>query len=201
MPLNLGGGEGKPYIRFSPSINSWEMSSPDGRTEFTWDAPVVFDVHGLQLGWMKIDSMGRDWLPWASLSERAPQPEEKDATGNPTYKIGFAINVVSTKLFGEEPVREFSANTFGNLTFIQELYNQCETNPEFKSGKAPVVKITGAKAQKVGKGNTRIPEFEIVKWVDRPAELSGGTTEASVVQSAPQPAPVETSAPADDDEF
>jgi len=203
MPLNLGGGEGKPYIRFSPSIRAWEMSSPEGKTEFTWDAPAVFDVAGLQLGWLKIDSQGRDWMPWPSITNRLPQPEEKDRDGNPTYKLGFRIDVVSTKLFGDEPVREFSANTFGNLTFIQELYNHCEENPEFKSGKAPVVQITGSTPMKVGKGNTQIPQFEVKKWVDRPAELSGGTTEAVVMQSAPQPAPqpAPTPAPADDDEF
>jgi len=197
MPLNLGGGEGKPYIRFSPSINSWEMSSPEGREEFTWDAPVVFDIQGLQLGWMKIDSMGREWEAWPSLTQRVPQPSDE-------HKIGFAINVVSTKLFGEEPVREFSANTFGNLTFIQELYNQCEQAPEFKEGKSPVVAITGSKAQKVGKGNTRIPEFEIKKWVDRPAELDSAEVEApqSSATSAPsQPAPQPAPAPVEDDEF
>ena len=193
MPLMLGGGDSKPYIRFSPSINSWEMSGAEGREEFTWDAPVVFDVHGLQLGWMKIDTMGREWAPWASRDQRTPQPSEE-------HKIGFAINVVSSKLFGDEPVREFSANTFGNLMFIQELYNTAEANPEFKSGKVPVVQITGSKAQKIGKGTTRIPEFEIKKWVDRPAELGEGSTEAPVAQAAPQQAPVET-APASDDEF
>lgn len=188
MPLMLGGGDSKPYIRFSPSINSWEMSGAEGREEFTWDAPVVFDVHGLQLGWMKIDTMGREWAPWASRDQRTPQPNEE-------HKIGFAINVVSSKLFGDEPVREFSANTFGNLMFIQELYNTAEANPEFKSGKVPVVQITGSKAQKIGKGTTRIPEFEIKKWVDRPAELGEVSTEAPVAQE-----PVET-APASDDEF
>lgn len=199
MPLMLSGGEGKPYIRFSASVNAWEMSTADGRTEFTWDAPVVFDIHGLQLGWMKIDGMGRDWQPWPSLTQRIPQPDDE-------YKIGFAIDVVSTKLFGDEPVREFSANTFGNVSFIQELYNQCEATDEFKAGQVPVVKITGAKAQKIGKGNTRIPEFEIVKWVDRPSELDGGQSVAQndVVQSAPQPKaePAKAPEPAPmDDEF
>lgn len=195
MPLMLGGGgDSKPYIRFSPSVNSWEMSTADGRTEFTWDAPVVFDLVGLQLGWMKIDSMGREWSAWPSLTQRTPQPSEE-------HKIGFAISVVSNKLFGEEPVREFSANTFGNLTFIQELYNKAETAPEFKEGKVPVVQITGSVAQKVGKGNTRIPTFEIVKWVDRPAELND--SEVEVMQSTPQPkqAPVIDTPPAMDDEF
>jgi len=195
MPLMIGGGDGKPYIRFSPSINSWEMSTPDGRTEFTWDAPVVFDVHGLQLGWMRIDAQGRDWQPWPSLTQRTPQPDDE-------YKIGFRIDVVSNKLFGEEPTREFSSNTFGNLTFIQDLYNQSETAPEFKAGKVPVIQITGEKAQKVGKGNTRIPEFEIKKWVDRPDDLADGSVE--VVLSAPQPKPEPAPAPApaaDDDEF
>lgn len=195
MPLMLGGGgDSKPYIRFSPSINAWEMSGADGREEFTWDAPVVFDVHGLQLGWMKIDSMGREWAPWPSREQRLPQPSEE-------HKIGFAIDVVSSKLFGDEPVREFSANTFGNLMFIQELYNTAEQSAEFKEGKVPVVQITGSKAQKIGKGTTRIPEFEIKKWVDRPAELDSGQSELPQTSAtSAQPAPVAT-ATVEDDEF
>jgi hypothetical protein len=195
MPLMLGGGDSKPYIRFSPSINSWEMSGAEGREEFTWDAPVVFDVHGLQLGWMKIDSMGREWAPWPSRDQRLPQPSEE-------HKIGFAINVVSSKLFGEESVREFSANTFGNLMFIQDLYNNAEQAPEFKEGKVPVVQITGSKAQKIGKGTTRIPEFEIKKWVDRPAELSSPQAELPQTSATSASAPVAPApAPAEDDEF
>lgn len=195
MPLMIGGGEGKPYIRFSPSINSWEMSSPDGKTEFTWDAPVVFDVHGLQLGWLKIDSLGRDWQPWPTLTQRTQTPGEE-------YKVGFKIDVMSNKLFGDEPVREFSANTFGPLQFISHLYDKCENAEEFKAGKSPVVQITGAKPTKIGKGNTRIPEFEIVKWVDRPSELTATheTVTPSVTatpKAAPAPEPVAQS----DDEF
>jgi len=195
MPLMIGGGEGKPYIRFSPSINSWEMSTPDGRTEFTWDAPVVFDVHGLQLGWMRIDAQGRDWQPWPSLNQRAPSPGEE-------YKIGFKIDVVSNKLFGDEPTREFSANTFGPLQFISALYDACENAEEFKAGQVPVIKITGSKPVKVGKGNTRVPEFEIAKWVPRPDELAAsdeGVTQSAApaqAQAKPEPTPV-----VEDDEF
>jgi hypothetical protein len=58
-----------------------------------------------------------------------------------------------------------------------------------------------AKAQKVGKGNTRIPEFEIKKWVDRPADCQAVQLKHLSRKPAPQQAPVETAAPADDDEF
>jgi len=195
MPLMIGGGgDSKPYIRFGSNENLWKMSSPEGPVEFEFTAPVVFDLHNLVVGWLKIDQMGRDWQPWPSNTQRTPQPSED-------HKQGFAVNVVSNKLFGDEPVREFSANTFGSLQFIAELYNSVEFTDEFKQGKCPVVQITGSRVQKVGKGNPRVPEFEVKKWVDRPAELSGGTTEAVVVQSAPQPAPAPTPAPADDDEF
>jgi hypothetical protein len=199
MPLILGNGEGKPYIRFSPSVNSWEMSSTDGKREFTWDAPVVFDMHGIQLGWLSITAMGRDWQPWPSISQRTPQPQDGE------YKIGFKVDVVSTKLFGGEPVREFSANGTGTLQFIQELYNACEHQEGWKDGMLPVVKITGSTPMKVGKGNTRIPTFEIVKMVPRPAELDGGSSipSAPAPASKPAPAPAPASAPAaaEDDEF
>jgi hypothetical protein len=105
-------------------------------------------------------------------------------------------------LFGDEPAREFSANTFGPLQFISALYDACENAEEFKAGQVPVIKITGSKPVKVGKGNTRVPEFEIAKWVPRPDELAAsgeGVTQSAApaqAQAKPEPTPV-----VEDDEF
>lgn len=191
MPLNIGSGEAKPYIGFKASQNKWVMSTPNGNVEFDMDHPALFDMQNLVMGWLKIDHMGRDWHPWPDVNTKTQQPSEE-------HRYGFQIDVTSNKMFGDEPVRQYSENTYGNLKFIEILYNACENNDEFKAGKNPLVKITATPQIKIGKGNTRVPEFEIVGW-------KGGD---DVVQSAPQPkaepkpAPAPEPAPAaDDDEF
>jgi hypothetical protein len=197
MPLNLPtGGDAKPYIRYMPSLNAWEMSTADGREEFAFDKSAVFDIQHIQLGWLLLAEGQRDWQPWANN-----KPTAKPSEGE--YKAGFEINVYSSQMFGEEPVRSFSSNGTGPTMFIQALYNECEKAAEFAAGKSPVIQITGSKATKVGKGTTRVPQFTIVKWIDRPAPLGGGVAApaASAPAPAPKPAPAPAPATATSDEF
>lgn len=175
MPLNItGSGDAKAYISFKASIPAWIRSCEGGNEEFEWSDPALFDVHGLVMGWLLIDQNGRDWHPWPDLFTRPEKPSEM-------HQIGFQIDVTSNKMFGDEPTRQYSENTFGNLNLIQTLYNTCEQMDEFKEGKNPLVMITGSKPQKLGKGKTRIHEFEIKGWVD-----SG---EKTVEKPKPTPAP------------
>lgn len=198
MPLQLPtGGDAKPYIRFMPSLNAWELSNEAGREEFAFDKPAVFDIQNVQLGWLLLAEGHRDWQPWPS-NRMQPKPAEGE------YKPGFEVNVYSSQMFGAEPVRSFSSNGTGPTMFIQALYNECETHDEFAAGKSPVVQITGSKATKVGKGTTRVPQFEIVKWIDRPQALganmaiSGGEAAPSPApKAAAKPAPAPAAAPAD----
>ena len=37
----------------------------------------------------------------------------------------------------------------------------------------PLVKYVGATATRIGKGNTTIPNFEIIDWIARPDDLPG----------------------------
>lgn len=177
MPLAIpGGGDAKPYIRFQASMNSWQMSTEGGGTEeFEFEQPVVVDIQNVQLGWLLLETGNRDWKPWPNNSPQA-KPEGE-------YKAGFEAQFYSKTMFGDEPVRSYSSNSTGNVMFIQDLYNAAEACPEFNQAMSPVIKITGSKPIKVGKGNTRVPQFEIVKWIARP-EVFGAS-----VNSAPAPAP------------
>ena len=83
--------------------------------------------------------------------------------------------------------------------FIQELYNTAEQAPEFAQGKSPVVQITGSKPIKVGKGNTRVPQFTILKWIDRPGVFDGHDEPASAPAPAPKAAPAPAAAAAADE--
>jgi hypothetical protein len=199
MPLALPTGDSQPYIKFLPSGNSWQMSSEAGSVEFDFSKPAVFDVQKVQLGWLWLAEGQRDWQPWPN-NVQTPKPAEGE------YKAGFEMLVYSTVLFGEDQVRMFAASGTGSVMFIQALYNEAEKCPEFKEGMVPVVKINGSKPLKVGKGNTRVPQFEIVKWVARPTVL-GELTPAPAPAAKPaatKPAtkPAEPDMPpAGDDEF
>lgn len=184
MPLNLGGGGGSPFIRFKASINSWEKSSEGGSVEFHWTSPAIFDIEKIQLGWLLLEPGNVDWQPWPG-NVATPQLQGE-------YKRAFSMDVFSKALFGEEAVREFRTSASGCLEFIKELYNACEAN--FGKGQVPVVNITGSRAVKIGKGTTRVPTFEVVKWVARPSELDSDDDNISF---SPTPSPaVQSPAPA-----
>jgi hypothetical protein len=146
---------------------------------------------------MLLETGNRDWQPWPD-NQQQPKPQGE-------YKAGFDVDVYSTTMFGDEHVRSYSSNSTGNVMFIQELYNAAEQHAEFAQGLSPVVQLTGSKAIKVGKGTTRIPQFQILKWVPRPAALDASGADhapapAPAAKPAAKPAPA-PAAPADDSEF
>ena len=65
----------------------------------------------------------------------------------------------------------------------------------------PAINITKSTPTRIGKGSTKIPNFEIVKWVDRPAELNGeeAVSAAPEVKAEPTPAPAKENVFADDE--
>jgi len=208
MPINLGGGgDLKPYIRWAISDNVWEYSTPEGREEFEMKgATIVADIQGMTMGWMKIDVGVRDYQEWASFFEPTPDPNRADA---PTkeWKRGFAMDLMSTKLWGDTKVCEFSGNAAGALNFAANIFNKCEAAfyDDLVAGKVPVIKILDMPRKKVGLGNTRDINFHIEKMIDRPEEFDR-PQQAMTRNSAPQapkaeptPAPGETPAPTEDE--
>lgn len=195
MPLMIGGGNSRPYIRFSPASNAWLMSSESGTHEFNFSKPVAIDVQNIQLGWLMLETGQRDWQPWKN-NVRTPSP-------GTDYKEGLAVLLYSKDMFGDTPVRELVSNQTGVTMSFKKLYDELEEHPEFAAGKTPILKMTGAPVIKIGKGTSRIPAWELVKWVDRPAafdEAGGsvgnedrrGTTPGDKPKAEKQPAPAET---------
>ena len=60
-----------------------------------------------------------------------------------------------------------ASNTTASTRMIEKIYNEVENGPRPEEG-APR-QITGSKPLKIGKGTTREIQYEIVKWVPRPA--------------------------------
>jgi len=197
MPLNmLNEGGGTAFIRFSSDENAWLRSSEGGGLEEV-ETPfaVLIDIENVQLGWLKL-SGGRDWQPWPN-NDPTNTPKPSDA-----HKQGFSVKMYSTKVFGDEHLREFCASGTGTNMFIKKLYDECEATGEFGKGKVPAFKISKSKEKlKIGAGSTRIPPFEIVDWKDRPAEFADNAVAASSTSDATGAAAKSASASnADDDE-
>ena len=172
MNLNLSnsGGSGN-YIRFSPQANAW--SNQDG--EFALEK-FVFDHENLQTGWMLIAVGVYEFNADESLGRKAAQP-------SPEHKRGFKATFYN-KTMG---VAEFSANGAGANMGLEGLWKQVQAQAGANAGKLPVVEYTGSRPEKVGKGSTRVPEFNVTGWVARPAALQEGATQAEPEFSAPAP--------------
>jgi len=195
MNLNLssGGGSGN-YIRYSPQVNAWTRKNEDGNyIEFKF-TQAVFDYENVQTGWMLIATGQYEFLADNTLGKKGAQP-------SPEHKRGFRATFYNKELGG---VVEYSANGAGANMGLEALWKKVQAQAQDNAGKLPVVEFKGATAVKVGKGTTRVPEFDVVKWVARPAAMQdGGADESSFDAPKPiaKPAPSKPAPSMSDDEM
>lgn len=165
MPLsfNSGGSGGyTPYVRYMASTASW--ATADGAFQFK---KAAFDLGRIKTGWCFLaEGQAPEWVMDNSITDTAPRP---DGEG---WKRGFKVNMLSRDMFGEEePVREWGTNATGATMAIQKLFTDWEAmNPT--DNQVAIVEYAGATPTKVGKGNTNVPTLNILKLIDRPAELA-----------------------------
>ena len=172
LNLSSGGGNGN-YIRFSPQANAWT----NNLGEEIQLGKVVFDIDGVQTGWLELGVGVRDWQADSELGKKGPQP-------TPNHKRGFIITLYN-KTIG---AAEWSSSGVGPNLGLEKLYTDCAAQRAANAGKLPVLEYTGSKLEKIGKGTTRIPNFNIVSWIDRPAGMDQSDEEV-VAYQAPAPAP------------
>tara|TARA_R110000868_G_scaffold396044_1_gene668080 strand:- start:10 stop:588 length:579 start_codon:yes stop_codon:yes gene_type:complete len=190
LNLSNNNGSGNSYIRFAPQANAW--TNRDG--EEIQLKKVVMDLDSVQTGWLMIGAGVRDWQPDETLGAKSQSPGEG-------YKRGFVVTLYSKEL----GLVDWSANAYGPCKGFEKIYNEADKAAGDNEGKLPVIEYVNSTAEKVGKGNTRVPNFKLVSWVARPA---GMNAEDGLEQWAePEPAPVRKAskpAPApvmDDEEF
>jgi hypothetical protein len=190
LNLSNNNGSGNSYIRFAPQANAW--TNRDG--EEIQLKKVVMDLYSVQTGWLMIGAGVRDWQPDETLGAKSQSPGEG-------YKRGFVVTLYSKEL----GLVDWSANAYGPCKGFEKIYNECEKAVGDNPGKLPVIEYVNSTAEKVGKGNTRVPNFKLVSWVARPLGMDADGGE--FVEPEPAPAPVRKAAkpaPApvmDDEEF
>ncbi len=187
--LNLSSGSGfGNYIRFSPQANAWTNNNNE---EITLKK-VVFDIDNIKTGWLLLGVGVRDWVQDDSVGKKGSQP-------SPEHKRGFQV-VLYNKEIG---AAEWSSNGVGPNMGLEQMYKACAAERAANPDKLPVLEYKGSKAEKIGKGTTRIPQFVLTGWVARPAGLDA---EAEEPEYVPEPQPVRKAAPKpapvmDDDEI
>tara|TARA_B100000073_G_C23670607_1_gene548457 strand:+ start:368 stop:952 length:585 start_codon:yes stop_codon:yes gene_type:complete len=166
MPItDIKDSGGMPFIRYSIQEMRWYLSTEDkDMKEVKMTSPVIIDIENVQQGWLQISSNGRDWVSWGKDNKPTEKPSME-------HKPGFMMNMYSTKMFEDAPVRQLSSNAVALNMFMKNLYNACEKTGNFGSGKVPAVLLLDAKRIKIGKGNSVELLFDIKSWVDRPEEL------------------------------
>jgi hypothetical protein len=181
---------GGAYIIFKPTLNGWTLNKD---TEVTLDH-VVFDPETIKAGWGKMATgQAPEWI-WDNPPERkGPLPsEEKDKEGKPVWKRGFHVSFFA-KGIGLVTWSSTGAGPFdGFRACYEQIAKQLAANP----GAVPVLKYTGSTPVKKGLGNTRVPNFNLVKWVPRDSIPWDKAPDAA---AAPAPAPKPAPTAVDDD--
>ena len=164
MSLDLGNDSNfTPYIRWMASVQAWRENGEDGPQQVEIEN-VVMDLENIRQGWgFFAEGEAPSW-EWDNGS-RAPRPSTD-------HKRGFSVLLYSPRTFGaDSPSREWSSTATGAIKGLEAVHEEFERKRGENAGKLPVVAYTGSTAVRVGKGNTSIPNFQIVDWTDRPDGL------------------------------
>ena len=175
--LNLSSSSGSGnYIRFSPQANAWTNNN----NEEIELKKVVFDIDNIKTGWLLLGVGVRDWVQDESVGKKGPQP-------SPEHRRGFEITLYNREM----GAAAWSSNGVGNNISLEQMYKACAAERAANPSKLPVLEYKGSKAEKIGKGTTRIPQFVLTGWVARPAGLDAVADEFEAEPAAIVKLPVE----------
>lgn len=174
--LNIGstGGDFGPYVKYNAKAGRWYMKGTDGEIEV--QNPVfVADFDNIKTGWLLFLEGQAPSKVWdESLQTPAASPSEK-------HKRGFQLRLFSNDNFGG--VVELASSSMHLCASINEMYSKYDSEKNSNQGKLPVFKYTGSTPMKDKMGTNYKPNFEFVKWVDRPAELDTTSQEPAASQN------------------
>ena len=166
---NNASGDFKVFVKYNAKAGRW-YTKPDGADAEEYEVTnltAVFDMENLKTGWF-LFAPGVAPIKHIdpSLDTASPSPGEG-------FKRGFEIDLFSDKNLGG--VREFASTAGAVIEAMNDLYDAWQTGDK-NDGKLPVVKCAGVTGVTSKHGTNYRPEFEIVSWTPRPAELGGGDT-------------------------
>ena len=198
MPSGGGSSTINPFVKYNAkagrmirvdrtqSMGGWSSEEVDITDNFQ----AVIDLENIEVGWVYYSPNGPQRAMAVYKKQPTPQrPSDTDDQNKPLYKQGFTVLMALAKGSGGG-LREFGSAAGCVVEAMGALYDAYEVAPEARAGQLPVVKLAGVKAEKGNYGTNYRPNFEIVKWVDRPEALPTktlGTPAAAPVLRQPEP--------------
>lgn len=188
-----GGGEFTPILKYDARagrmfrVDRTQDASGGWQTEnveVTNGFQAVMDLEQVRVGWCLFAAGVQPSFSLVPLGQPLP------ARPSDQHKQGFKMLLKLGKSSGGD-VRELSATSKAVLSAVDELHTAYEAQKAQHPGQLPVVALTSTKpivSTGQGKSSTNYaPVFEIVKWVDRPAELPLAANSNAPASAAPQP--------------
>ena len=169
--MNEGESQAK-WVSYKPQKDEWVYN--DGEVEDS-NPSFIFDFLNIKAGWGKLQAGSPpEYHWWANRNIKEPQPSEE-------HKKALSVDLY----FNSEHMKgvySWTTNANGPVTGLLTIYAKIFEEMKAHVDKLPVLKYVGSEEKKFSVGSTRIPQFEIVKWVDRPGDWGAEET-------APEPAP------------
>lgn len=179
---NTGGSYG--YLSYKATGSKWVYRDTEFRSFKQGPNDLQFgqcaiDLENIQTGWAAFQKgASPEWIMDESIEKPAPKPSEPANNGG-DWKRGFKVFMYSSQMFTEDDgVACLSTNATGIGMGISQLFDDWEKSKQ--DGMVPIVQIKEVLDQAVGKGNTTVPVFEIVKHIAPPEQLV--TVSASISQ-------------------
>lgn len=184
LGINKQGGDGdfKPYAKYNAKAGRWYYKAENGEVEAV-NPTFVADFDNIKTGWfMFAEGQAPSITYHPSFTEKAPRPSDK-------HKEGVEFDMFSKQSFGGVVTMTQTSMMF--IDALNGMFDQYEAEKGANAGKLPVITCVGVEPVPNKHGTNYKPKLQLVKWVDRPAEL-----DAPSAASQAQAAPVATPAPA-----
>ena len=166
MALNIGAsGIIRPYVKYNAKSDKWFIRAEGGGDLEIARPTFLLDLANIRTGWLRFqDGQAPERRIDPALDKVADRPDA-------TFKRGFVIMAYSPKFFGG--IVELSSASTHVANAIRDIYAVFEeqVGRTENRGKVPVVACTGSDPMKSNYGTNYRPKFELMKWVDRPADL------------------------------
>lgn len=184
MAAPAASGDFTTFIKFDARAGRW-YTKPEGGGDLyeVSNMTAIIDMENIQTGWFTfMEGAAPVKVFDPSLSEAAPRP-------SPDAKRGFQVLMFSDKNIGG--LREFSATAGAVIEAMNTLYDAWQAGMGANAGKLPVVKCGKVTPIKSAKSTNYRPDFEIVAWAERPAEMmpEDAAPPAGAKASPPPPPP------------
>ena len=197
MNSNSGAeGSFKVYCSYNAKAGRFytKDDKPDAEQYEVVNFTAIFDMDNLKTGWFLF---APGVAPVKQFDPSLTEPTAKPGEG---FKKGFELDIYSEKNLGG--VREFASTAGIVIDAMNDLYDHWTANKADNGGKLPVVKCVGVQPVTNKHGTNFKPQFEIVSWSDRPAELNGTAPKAEPKQEAKrEPEPANVGAGDDEPDF